>query len=818
MVRFIRWTLIAAAVLVAVLDLAGNYRFPYTPYTGLRHSNLVFHDIEDLSPNEGLPLERGDRIVAVDGEKVRNLNHYRYITERKGTGSRPYTFARGDSLFRVEVESVLQPTEKVYRRISYSLTAFTFIVLSLIVVMRRPDILGILFGINCVIIAFIFTGRPVTGVPIVHLAGELVYDLLLVFFPAFFLHFFMIFPGKEIEEGTRRSLVRRFLYIPPVLIFLALFVTAMLRYSSGVEESLLQVLNGVTSIYWMVYVLGSVVVFTRTYIVSDKVQRVKFRIATIGLVLGVLPVSAVMFVRQFMPSVELPFADASVLFLSFVSASFAYAILRHDAFDLRFVYGVGLVLVLVPAVLAAALFAYGGYMGDVKYYFLIFSGLIVFMIAYLPARGVLRKIAEWTIFRDRKAFRERVVDFSRKIRSMETVEDVTSFVAGSMRELSGASSVHVFLAAGESKYKLSSCSPEDSSIAFTSFPAGAGLVGLARRRRSPLMVEYYDRIWINNNLDRTSREMLALSKASVIVPLAGQEDLLGFVILGRKENGKPYSSVDAEILDILGERSAAAVRNSLLYRDSMEKKKLEEEVRLASEIQSRLLPSAPPRVEGVSILGEIRTSREVGGDLYDYLELAPGVVGFAVADVSGKGIPASILMTTLQAGFRAEASADRTPAEVLSSLNRTLFEKSELSRFATFFYGIYDSTSGILRYSNGGAFPPVLLREDGSISRLTRGGTLIGVDPESQYADGVLKMTAGDLLVSYTDGFIDQENVSSGEYYGEERLIEFLRSNRDLPVLDLMRKLFDTVLSFGDGLRKDDMTAVMLRVERTPPE
>lgn len=818
MIRFIRWCLIAGALIVIALDMAGSSVFPDVPYTGIRHSNLVFYELERESPNAGMQLLPGDRILAVDGAPARNINHFRYLAETVAPGTKQiYTIARGDSLFDVTVESAQQPIRRIHRRIASSLTAYTFIFLSLIVIMRRPDILGLLFTVNCLIIAFLLTRRPITGVQILNLGGELAYDFLVVYFPAFFLHFFLIFPGKEIREGTKRFLASKVLYIPPAILFLVLFAAAMMSYTFGIEPAVLRVLNGVTSIYWLSYIIGCVIVIIRTYIVSDKIQRGKFRIATIGLILGVAPLSVVMFLRHFIPAVQIPHEHVSVIFLSFISASFAFAILRYDAFDMRFVFRAGIILVLAPAILAATIWLFGGLMGDrlagmlnVRFFTLVLLAAAVFFTALAPAGTPLHRIADLITQRNRKIFGERVIDFSRRIQSVGTLQGIVNFVSVTIREMFGAEFVYFFIGGGGT-YVLSGGDPEGTGLPLTSLPGGADLVRLSGSRKLPLMVEYYDRIWINSNLDRTSREFLSLSGAAVIVPLVDQDELLGFILCGRKQSAKPYSGVDAEILELLGERSAAAVRNFHLYRASKDKERLEEEMRLAREIQLRLLPAAPPRLDHAEVLGGIRTSMEVGGDLFDYVELAPGVVGIAVADVAGKGIPASLIMTALQAGFRAEACMERSPAQVLEALNRALYEHSDETSFATFFYAVYDDRSRLLRYCNAGAFPPVLIRSDATLVRLQRGGALIGINQDTFYSDGIMKLRPGDLLVSYTDGFIDQEN-RSGDYFGEARIIAFLRANRDLELDRLLEKLFEAVLGFGSGTIRDDMTAVTLRV------
>ena len=264
------------------------------------------------------------------------------------------------------------------------------------------------------------------------------------------------------------------------------------------------------------------------------------------------------------------------------------------------------------------------------------------------------------------------------------------------------------------------------------------------------------------------------------------------------------------VLEILGERSAAALRNIELYRDSLAKQKLDEELSLAAEIQRRLLPDSPPKLKESELIGALKTSMEVGGDFYDFVELPSGKIGIAVADVSGKGIPASMLMTTLQASFRAEASTEKSPADILSSLNNSLYERSDQSKFATFFYASYDDMTKILHYANGGSFPPIVLGADGRIGRLQRGGTIIGISEDSSYHEGIVKLKPGDLVAVFTDGIIDQEDPS-GQHFGEASLIEFLRNNLHLSLNDNIEKLFATLIAFGHKKLKDDMTLVLIR-------
>jgi serine phosphatase RsbU (regulator of sigma subunit) len=811
--------IVVFAAAVALLGSLGFRDFARSPYTGIQHYNFVIRAIEETSPNRALGLRPGDRILAVNGVAPRNLNHYAsLVSSDPGAEVLPYTIARGDSVFRVGVHRAAQPAAHVSGKFSLLVVGFAFIIAGLAVFAKRSDILGTLFTVNCLMFAFLMTERPVTAAPILHIGGELVYDFLFIFLPAFFLHFFLLFPGRDIERGTRRRRMLELLYLPPAALALSTFVLALWRYSGGARlGTLIGVLNALTVIYWLVYVVASLVVFIRTYAVTEKARRQKFGIVIVGVALGVVPITILMLIKQFLPTGTVPVRYLWSFFLSFMPISFAYAILKHNALDLgvvlRRIIAYVILLVLLIALYYAFVTALEQQMKRVfgaQASFVTGAGIILIALAIVPARGGIQRIVDRAFYQTRKAFKDEVISFSREIQYLLSVEDIASFVTAQMVAVFRAGHAHLFLREGSGNFTLRRSAPPEKRLALTSLPPGTDLVALLREERLPIMLECFDRLWIKNNFDGISRELVALSRASVAVPLMEQGELLGFLLVGPKVAGKPYTRSDSEIFELLGERSAVALMNVRLCRDSIEKEKLEEELRLASDIQRRLLPASSPPLAGSSLTGGIRTSREVGGDFYDYLDLGGGRIGIAVADVSGKGIPAALLMTTIQASLRADGPKSESPAAVIAKLNASLYERSDVEKFATIFYALYDDSAGIIRYTNAGSYPAFVVSADGRINRLQRGGILIGVEPGSSYEEGVLKMRSGDLLVIYTDGIIDQEDPQ-GEPYGEQRLLEFIRNNAQASTASLVEKLFATLLAFGQNNLKDDMTVVLLR-------
>ncbi|MGD1048323.1 MAG: SpoIIE family protein phosphatase [Candidatus Krumholzibacteriaceae bacterium] len=821
MISVPRIAIVVVAVLIAVLGTLGFRDYVRSPYTGIQDHNLVIRAIEAESPNRDAGLSPGDRIVAVNGTVPRNRNHYASLVAADRT-LKPLVFmiSRGDSTFRVSVRCVRPPALNVSGQLSLLVAGFTFILVGLVVIMKRPDILGTLFTVNCVIFSFLISERPVTAVPLFHILGELAYDFLFIFLPALFLHFFLLFPGREIEHGTRRARLLRFLYVPPVILSLSTFVLALWQYSVGAAAGLgeaIDVLNALTVLYWGVYIVASLAVFIRTYIVSEKVQRVKFGIVIVGVVVGIVPITVLMLLKQFQPTGAVPMRYMWAFSLSFMSISSAYAILKRDAFDLGIVvqkslvygillvFGVGVYYAFV-ALLGGSLLQSSGVSASLA----TGAAIIVAVLAIVPVRRGIQAVVDRAFYRTRKVFKDDVISFSRQIQYLLSLDEVCAFVTREMLSILHAEHVHLFLREDEGNFSLKESAPPGARMPLTSFPPGTGLIALMREERLPVMLEYFDRLWINHNLDRISREAISISRASVAVPLLEQNELLGFVLVGRKSSGKPYTRSDAEVLELLGGRSAGALINMRLCRASIERERFDEELHLASDIQARLLPESPPLLDGAVLVAGIRTSREVGGDFYDFVELGPRTVGIAVADVSGKGIPGALLMTTLQASFRAESPKSKSPAAVVTALNQSLYDRSDTGKFATLFYAIYDDSSGIVTYSNAGSNPPFILSADGKVNRLQRGGLIIGIERGSSYSEGIVKLKPGDLLVIYTDGFIDQEGPDE-EPFGEKRLLEFFRHNLHLSADSLIERLFATSIAFGQNNVKDDMTIVLLR-------
>jgi sigma-B regulation protein RsbU (phosphoserine phosphatase) len=264
------------------------------------------------------------------------------------------------------------------------------------------------------------------------------------------------------------------------------------------------------------------------------------------------------------------------------------------------------------------------------------------------------------------------------------------------------------------------------------------------------------------------------------------------------DNGQLIDLIAAQIARGREERDRARLRQ----------RELDE----ARRIQQRLLPVDLPAVEGLDLAACWQPAAGVGGDCYDVLPFGASRLGLCIADVVGKGIPAALLMSNVQAAVRAFASEATPPAELCQRLNCVLAGHIGEGRFVSLFYGRLDAQTQMVTYANAGHPPPLLVRHDGTVARLEEGGPVLGVFCDAEYAQGEVDLSGGDRLVLYTDGLTEACDAHDDEY-GERRLIELIVANRACSAPALQARLMASAGTFAGGMFQDDATLLVVAAE-----
>jgi sigma-B regulation protein RsbU (phosphoserine phosphatase) len=244
------------------------------------------------------------------------------------------------------------------------------------------------------------------------------------------------------------------------------------------------------------------------------------------------------------------------------------------------------------------------------------------------------------------------------------------------------------------------------------------------------------------------------------------------------------------------------------HADAAERRDLAE----ALKIQRRLLPQQIPQVDGWEIAASWQPASGVGGDCFDAIRFSDGRLAISIADVVGKGIPAALLMSNLQAAVRAFASEAVEPQALCQQVNRILCGNIAEGRFISFFYAVLDAAHGVLTYANAGHYLPALVRADGSVERLGAGGPVLGVIAGAEYEQAHVLLAPGDRLVIFTDGLTEARNADDDEF-GETRLIDAAVRDRACSAPALQARLVDAVAAFTGGRLQDDATLIVAAAE-----
>ena len=273
-----------------------------------------------------------------------------------------------------------------------------------------------------------------------------------------------------------------------------------------------------------------------------------------------------------------------------------------------------------------------------------------------------------------------------------------------------------------------------------------------------------------------------------------------------------YSQTDIEFLSSLGNLAIISIENARLFREAIEKQKMEDELLIAREIQKGLLPDKLPFIKGFLTDAVNISSKQVGGDYYDLIPISATRYVIAIGDVSGKGTPASLLMANMQATIRALVPLDLSLSELTKRVNNLMCRNTGSDRFITFFWGIVDTEAKSLNYVNAGHNPPYIFRSNGTIDRLDKGGIILGVmQTMIPYEEDTVLLREGDVFLLFTDG-VSEAMDKEGNEYGEDRLEKVARESLKLPPDAILSNIVSSVKEHArDTVQSDDITMIVIK-------
>jgi sigma-B regulation protein RsbU (phosphoserine phosphatase) len=316
-------------------------------------------------------------------------------------------------------------------------------------------------------------------------------------------------------------------------------------------------------------------------------------------------------------------------------------------------------------------------------------------------------------------------------------------------------------------------------------------------------------------LDQMLRQQMSIVEQKVhsliAVPLQTNDRVIGLIYVDTPHLIREFTREDLNLLTVMANVAAIRIEHARLNEIEEAERAMAKDMQQAALIQRQLLPGVPPPVPGLELAGRTTACRTVGGDYFDYIRFEDGRVCVLVGDVAGKGMPAALLMSSLQARVHVVFEEPDNIAQKMMRLNKAICSNCPDNRFITFFLSVVDPQTGELVYSNAGHNPPVVVRAAGGFKTLSGGGVILGILPMATYQEFSAKLEHGDILILFSDGVTEAADPQDQEF-GEERLAELVASLRDRPAREIVEQIHQAVMAFTEGApAADDITVVVVR-------
>ena len=768
------------------------------------------------SPAEFAGVEKGDRVLTFGSAAWGRP--WERLEEFDGSVA-AHIESRGGALRRVVLPHRGHPHSVIAQHVVFGFIAISFVILGLVVFLSRTDIVATLFFTMCALFSRVVQGASETESAGAFFVDKATLDVATVFLPVAFFHFFCYFPRRVALPRRVPWLLPSLYAAASVATLLALWFDFDLIVHGRIGTAALNFQKG-TGLLLMGMILGGVVLFVRGVRRSPQSVRDRLRWVLPGTALGVLPPLVLAAIFGVAPDLEFPGDRYVVVTLIFVPLAFANAIFRYGLMDLELVLKRSVVYATLTALLVALYYLVAELLGSwlaartgVGRTLLSFAVVFAAALLFVPVKDRLQGFVDRTLYPHRHNYRQTLRRFAEALAHFRNPDELVAVLVEQLGATLDVDRVVLFARVSPEDASLRLAGTRgmgESDIPLPYFQPSSALLSWWRREEGgPLRYDTNREAARIARLPAPERSLWDAIEPEVILFLTRQREIEGVLALGPMRSGEPYRAEDLELLATLAHQAGTALASARLQEEAFERRRLEEELSVARRIQAALLPSVVPQPDGIEIAAFTKPSRHVGGDFYDLLDFGADGVGLAVADVSGKGVPAALILSGLQATLRSEATAS-VPEPLVQKVNARLCADTQPGSFASLLYGHLDVRTRSFAYVNAGHPAGIVVRRDGRVDRLDKGGILLGVEPDARYVAGRATFDVGDLLLLYSDGVTDVLN-GSDEDFGAERLERLVRRIAHLPGRAIVENIVVAVETFVGGSLPDDITVVVAK-------
>lgn len=784
-------------------------------YKGVKAKESLF--IVQIVP-EGVTdkagVKDGDMLVEINGKKFKDIKEAQWLINQAESGEvLTYTLVRGNEVLKLSFQAY--KFFNLVLIVSFFLS-LGFLIIGFVVGYSKPKeitsqiffFLSMAFALSYSPGLDYFSGYPWT----------IVYSYVILktiggaFVNPLFIHFFITYPIKY--EFKRRKLFLWIIYgVSIILTLLTFFVTVNIPgfvFLSGIYMAI--------GFHYLI----------KSYRKSEsEIIKKSFRVIIGGFILGFIGLTYLLVYTVFVKKATFlvsPLWFAPFLLVLAIPVSFGYSIFKYKILDTEFIIKKGLVFGILTSIIV--LFYLGivytadtilsGYIGTDRKV-ITFTAIIVITFTFDFFNKRAKDFVDKQFYKDRYNYRKALLDFSQELPKMKSIRQVLDKLGISAKQIMGIAKLNVWIY--DERYlsilkKEIQLKEENKTITFKDIWLDELMTKIFKDNVEPVLLSDIE----IDELNLSEQDIEAIRKANIYlaVPIYLKDKLVGALNFSKKPSGKEYSEEDLDLLKTIASQTAISFESARLQLEEVDKQKIDEELGIARKIQESLLPDREIKIEGLDLTGSSSPAKTIGGDFYDLIKISDKKLLVIVADVSGKGIPAALNLSKVQAMIQFSTKVFDSPKEILKSVNKQIYNKIDRKSFVTIAAGLFDLENMTLKLCRAG-HNPILYANKNEVKEINSKGIGLGLDNaklfDANLQEVELKLNKDDIFLFYSDGLTEAMN-SFKEEFGLNNVKRILEDNVNGNSADIQRNLIDEVKAFkGSAEQNDDITLVTIKIK-----
>lgn len=767
-----------------------------------------------------------DILIAINGQKFNGTSQAMLLLNKYSNEIITYTIIRNNIVYNVNIW-VYKYFNLLYL-ISW-LLGFGFLSVGLMVGYSKPKELTskLLFFIGCAAsIGLISNTSPLgyytinitdsTLLKIVLLLIHFVFITSFILFAPLIFHFLMTFPVKY-DFKNRKKVIRVMYYLP------FLYPTILTIYNLSFNKFSITFDFKIFLYQFLVYLLIGIILFTKSYIkIKDETRKKSLRIINIGFFIGLTGIIYNIFLnlKQKPDFLISPLLMVPCVLVLAIPISFGFAIFKYRILDTEFVVKKGLVFGIVTTIIIGlyflVIFAMDNFLkgyiqGRNQFVTIAFILLFTFTFDFVNKRA--KEFVDRLFYRERYNYRKSLLTFARDLSFINNINELLEKICESVKTTMGISVINLWL---NEKYYYEMLDSNSLCSNFRDMETFADNVMRKLFDKNKIPVQLNETSLYEYNLTVDEKNLIKDKNISLSIPIVLKNKLIGALNFGPKPSGKAYSDEDIDLLKTFAVQSAVCFENSKLKIEEINKQKIEEELKIAKGIQTGLLPKDDFNIEKLDIAGYSEPAKIIGGDFYDLIKLGDTKLLLVIGDVSGKGIPAALYMSKVQAMIQFASQMFENPRDILIEVNKQIFEQIDRKSFITMVIALFDLEKNSVKISRAG-HNPVLFSKNGQIDILKNTGLGLGMEKGKFFEPNLevteIKFNPDNLFLFYSDGLNEAMDIHRNEF-GLDNVIKIISENKTKPSKEIQTSLLNAVGNFrGEAEQNDDITFVVVKVK-----